>query len=131
MNILTVGGGFISDHLPYPRLSTKLENQQDIRLMLDYKKPDVIINCIGKTGRPNIDWCESFKMETTFANTVLPIMLADECDKKSVRMIHIGSGCIFFGYSPHARNNYHLHFGQPNSVVTTDTGWEENDFIDL
>ena len=128
MNVLTVGGGFISDHLPYPRFSSKLENKQHIQNMLDEKKTDILINCIGKTGVPNIDWCEEHQAETAFANTILPIMLADECDKRSIRMIHIGSGCIFFGYSPRAINDYHLYFGQPNSVVTIDSGWKETDF---
>jgi dTDP-4-dehydrorhamnose reductase len=36
--------------------------------VLDTHKPTVVINCAGKTGRPNIDWCESHKIETLRSN---------------------------------------------------------------
>jgi len=110
MNIFTLGGGFVSAHLPYPIIRDKVALSEDsIESILDTYKPDVLVNCIGKTGRPNIDWCESNKSETVEINTALPIILAAVCEKKSIRLIHIGSGCIFFGYK-----NDHL-------------GWKESD----
>jgi len=59
----------------------------------------VVINCAGKTGRPNIDWCESNKTETFNANVLLPLDLAKACEKFGMQMIHIGSGCIYTGYA--------------------------------
>lgn len=99
MNIFTLGGGFVSAHLPYPIIRDKVElSEKNIESILDTYRPDILVNCIGKTGRPNIDWCELNKGETVAINTALPIMLATMCEKKSIRLIHIGSGCIFFGY---------------------------------
>jgi len=123
MKILTIGNGFISEHLNYELIPDRLEyNINQIENILDKYKPDVLINCIGKTGRPNIDWCESNKLETTITNTALPILLAQACNKKSIHLIHIGSGCIFFGPSPYVeRAGYMQEFFY-------DYGWEETDF---
>jgi dTDP-4-dehydrorhamnose reductase len=103
-----LGAGFISEHLRFPKITDRV-TVSNIGDILDSYKPDTIINCIGKTGRPNIDWCERNKTETSIANTVIPIILADECSKRNIHMIHIGSGCIFYGNS------------------NKKTGWDEND----
>ena len=101
MKIYTLGNGFVSEHLPYSKITNRLDcSSKHIENMIDIHKPDVIINCIGKTGRPNIDQCEFQQSETAIANTVLPILLADTCEKHSIHLIQIGSGCIYFGESP-------------------------------
>lgn len=123
MKIFTIGKGFVSEHLNYPSIPSRLEyNEKQIDSVLDEYKPDVLINCIGKTGRPNIDWCESNKVETSMANTALPILLANACEKKSIHLIQIGSGCIFFGESPNAVYN-----DSPNTLCY-DLGWKETNF---
>ena len=102
MNIITIGAGFISSYLPYTLYHNKLSpDVVSINRFIDEYKPDVIINAAGKTGRPNIDWCEEHRTETYTANTVLPLVLAAECEKRNIRMIHFGSGCVFSGVSPH------------------------------
>lgn len=64
---------------------------------LDHVKPDIVINCVGKTGTPNVDWCEDHKEETFRSNVTGPIVLMEECRKRGVYWVHIGSGCIFSG----------------------------------
>ena len=64
---------------------------------LDHVKPDVVINCVGKTGTPNVDWCEDHKEETFRSNVTGPIVLMEECRKRGITWVHIGSGCIFSG----------------------------------
>ena len=64
---------------------------------LDEHKPDVVINAAGKTGRPNIDWCEEHKEETLYSNVTAPLILLEECKKQEVQFVHIGSGCIYQG----------------------------------
>ncbi len=126
MKILTLGKGFVSDHLPYPVISDRvIPDDVAIRLMLKAYKPDVLVNCIGKTGRPNVDWCESNKAETYMANVTLPAILASECEKQGIHLIHIGSGCIFFGDSP--RVSYPLNNDRDYFPIP-DTGWKEEDF---
>lgn len=63
--------------------------------VLDEYNPEVVINCIGKTGRPDIDWCEENKEETLLSNTIVPSILAHECSKRGLHFVHIGSGCVF------------------------------------
>lgn len=64
---------------------------------LDKIKPDIVINCAGKTGRPNIDWCEDHKTETIHSNVMGPLVLMEEAQKRSIRLVHLGSGCIYYG----------------------------------
>ncbi len=58
---------------------------------------DIVINCAGKTGIPNIDWCEDHKPETFAVNTIGPLNLITVCQEKKIYMVHLGSGCIFDG----------------------------------
>jgi len=96
----------------------RIESIKDIDYFLDVFQPDVIVNCIGKTGRPNVDWCESHKEETAFANIAVPIMLADACKRRGVHLIQIGSGCIYFGPSKY----------RGEMTGANDPGWREEDF---
>lgn len=99
MKIISLGKGFISEHLPYDLVQARIPSVYPhftLENIINIHKPDVIINCIGKTGRPNIDWCENNKSETYFSNVILPAHLADICEKKSIYLIHLSSGCIFF-----------------------------------
>lgn len=155
MKVMTLGSGFVADHLPYEQIKDDnmaycpipycpipyrlTPNQEDIDWCLSKDKPDVIINCLGRTGRPNVDWCESHKTETYESNVVLPLMIAEWCEKHSVRLIQMGSGCIYFGESTHC------HWVQgdgkpmpdigPNTTAWTVTlpgkriedGWREED----
>lgn len=124
MKIATIGKGFVAEHLDYPSIDARWDNSEKlIETWFDKVKPDVLINCIGKTGRPNIDWCEANKEITATTNISLPIILADVCAKKSVHLIQIGSGCIFFGDSP---NTSLVKNGLGTSTI--DYGWKEDDF---
>lgn len=117
MKIMSIGTGFVSEHLPYERIDQRIYSLLDIHNMLEKHKPDILINCIGKTGRPNVDWCESHKEDTAFANTAIPIMLADGCKSFNTHLIQIGSGCIYFGDSPYKGE-------RPGAF---DPGWRETD----
>ena len=66
--------------------------------ILDRWSPDIVINCAGKTGRPNVDWCEDNKVETMHSNVTGALMLAEECLARKVYFVNIGSGCIYDGY---------------------------------
>jgi dTDP-4-dehydrorhamnose reductase len=129
MKVITLGNGFIADHLPYPKITNRILEYQDLYDAIgnDFTgrpgKPDVIINCIGKTGRPNVDWNETHQTETYQANVILPLMLAQWCEKHGVRLIHIGSGCIYYGHSPHRKlvqNPFH-------NFEWVEPGWKEVD----
>jgi 3,5-epimerase/4-reductase len=60
-------------------------------------EPDVVINCAGKTGRPNVDWCETHQAETLRANVTGALILLEECLARGLYLVHLGSGCIYAG----------------------------------
>ncbi|MEK6928693.1 MAG: sugar nucleotide-binding protein [Nanoarchaeota archaeon] len=80
-------------------------------------KPEVVLNCIAKTGRPNIDWCENNKEKTYFSNVIVPHYIAKVCSFYGKKMVHISTGYFYDGnkngegYSekdePNSINNYY------------------------
>ena len=126
MKIMTAGAGFVAEHLPYARINDRFDlSSKQIGTILDSYTPDVLINCMGKTGRPNVDWCEANKEETAAANVALPIILAQACAKRGIHLIHIGSGCIYFGPSPHAKKVFDA---EDEEYMDIEPGWKEDDF---
>lgn len=127
MKIFKIGNGFVSEHLQYPKIVERLDfSSKQIEHIIDMYKPDVLVNCIGKTGSPNIDWCEVNREITALTNTTLPILLADVCQKKSIQLIHISSGCVFYGDSPN------IQYAIPQFIINAppvkiDLGWKETD----
>ncbi len=122
MKICVLGNGFIAEHLPYDKPKVYLEpNSKKIEYFLDSYKPDIIVSCIGKTGRPNIDWCEKNQESTLESNVTVPSLLAQECYKKSIHLLQINSGCIFYGNSPHVNKS------ALSQEVVHDYGWKEGD----
>lgn len=82
-------------------------------------QPDAVLNAAGIKGKPNVDWCEDHQLETIRGNTLLPILLADACAQAGVYMLHMGSGCIFYGDSPHPDKAWREDdFGNPTPVYS-------------
>lgn len=77
--------------------SADIADRAAIADFLDREKPDVVINCAGKTGRPNVDWCEDHKDETIHANVLGPLVLREECARRNIYWVHLSSGCIYEG----------------------------------
>jgi len=75
--------------------SSRLENRESIIKEIDEVKPNYIINAAGKTGRPNIDWCETNKVETFRHNVIGALNLFDICEIKEVPCLLMGTGCIY------------------------------------
>ena len=74
-----------------------IANASEVAQALDEHKPDVVINAAGKTGRPNVDWCEDHKPETVSSNVTGPLVLLNECAKRNIYWVQLGSGCIYSG----------------------------------
>ena len=75
----------------------RIKSPEDALDEIGKYNPEIVINCIGKTGRPNIDWCESHKKETFDSNVAVPAHILRACHESQKRMIHIGSGCVYQG----------------------------------
>ncbi|MFA4845999.1 MAG: sugar nucleotide-binding protein [Patescibacteria group bacterium] len=74
---------------------------EDALKEIERVQPDAVLNAAGVRGKPNVDWCEDHARETIRGNTLLPIMIAEACQQAHAYLLHMGSGCIFYGDSPH------------------------------
>ncbi len=122
MRILIAGGrGYLGQRFleRFPEAdvpSLDIADQAAVRAALDQLKPDAVINCAGKTGRPNVDWCEDHKEETIRANVTGPLILLEECLKRGIHLTHVSSGCIYAGdnggtgFSEEDAPNFHGSF---------------------
>jgi 3,5-epimerase/4-reductase len=123
MKILIIGNGFIgrrcAEAWPDAILSDKIiSSAKDVEELLDEHKPDSVLNAAGVVGKPNVDWCETHQVETITGNTVLPIMIAEACQKKGVYLLHIGTGCVYYGYSSDPKGWKESDFANPSAVYT-------------
>jgi dTDP-4-dehydrorhamnose reductase len=112
--ILIIGNGFLGKKCaaawPDAVLSDKIiTSVKDVEDLIDEHKPDSILNAAGIVGKPNVDWCETHQLETIKGNTILPLLIAEACQNKNVYMLHMGTGCVYYGYA-----------NDPN-------GWREDD----
>ena len=115
MNILIFGNGYIANRMkqawPDALISeVRIDDRAAVAHVLDEVKPDAVINTAGKTGKPNVDWCEANQETTYRSNVVGALTLAEECRTRNIYLLHLGSGCIFYGPSPDPK------------------GWTEEDF---
>jgi 3,5-epimerase/4-reductase len=92
-------GGKIANKFGYDLVGREVNplNFDNLVSFLDKENPPLVINAIGKTGRPNIDWCEDNKEQTIESNVVAAINLCTECSKRNIYFVHISSGCIYRG----------------------------------
>ncbi len=118
MKYLVFGNGFIGNKIhnflqESVIANGRINNIDDVFDNLNRHNPDVVINAIGKTGKPNVDWCENNKDSTLFSNVSVPTLIAEACSKSNTYMVHIGSGCIYetnrcsgIGFSENDKPNF-------------------------
>jgi 3,5-epimerase/4-reductase len=108
MTTLVFGAGFLGERLakslPGAVLArgTDISDREAVLAALRAHRPSSVVNAAGKTGRPNVDWCEHHPLETTRSNVIGPLVLAEACAALDVHLLHLASGCIFYGPSPSA-----------------------------
>ncbi|GFZ08211.1 rhamnose biosynthesis 3 [Actinidia rufa] len=73
----------------------RLENRSSIVEDVRRVRPSHVFNAAGVTGRPNVDWCETHKVETIRTNVVGTLTLADVCKEQGLIMVNFATGCIF------------------------------------
>ena len=101
--ILVLGGkGFMGQNLRafYPGAvlaDVDIADGRALAEVLDARKPSIVINCAGKTGRPNIDWCEDHKLQTLRSNVTGALVVLEECLQRDLYLVHLSSGCIYEG----------------------------------
>lgn len=105
--ILIFGNGFLgkrlAELLPNTVItSARIDDKAAVLRAIDEYKPSAIINAAGRNGTPNVDWCETHQVETYHTNVIGTLTLAEACQEKNVYLVHLGSGCIFYGNPPDA-----------------------------
>lgn len=96
-----------------------------VRRELRKKGPDVVINAAGRTGRPNIDWCEEHRKETATSNIVGPLILSEACKERRIYWVHLGSGCVFQGNGPNGKGFKEINKPEPPSFYTETKLWAD------
>lgn len=73
--------------------TVRMENRPEVQRVLDEAKPTHVFNCAGKTGRPNVDWCDKNPMETVDANVIGTMTLAYQCEMRDIHLTVFATGC--------------------------------------
>lgn len=100
--VLIFGNGYVGNRfaarLPGSVIaSADISDRQSVRKALQEQRPGAVVNCAGKTGTPNIDWCEDHIPETMAANAMGPVVVALECLDRKLPFLHVGTGCVYTG----------------------------------
>jgi 3,5-epimerase/4-reductase len=91
-------GGYFRSAYPGATISdADVADRAAVAAALEAARPEVVINCAGKTGRPNVDWCEDHKAETLRANVTGALIVLEECLARGTYLVHLSSGCIYEG----------------------------------
>ena len=107
MKILIFGRGYLGNRLADAwkdeaiLSDVRISSKEDVLAEFARHNPDVVLNAAGVRGKPNVDWCEDHQLETMRGNAILPMILADACAEAGLYLLHMGSGCIFYGDSAH------------------------------
>jgi 3,5-epimerase/4-reductase len=117
-NILIFGPGYLgqkfADAIPGSTLSTAdIADGDAVREAIETFKPDAVLNTAGKTGKPNVDWCETNKIATMRSNVIGALTLAEACAEANLHLTHLASGCIFYGPSPDPKGWLESDFANP------------------
>jgi 3,5-epimerase/4-reductase len=105
-DVVIFGAGFLGHRLAgalpgSSLLSTDIADPAALSRAMAEHAPRTIINAAGKTGRPNVDWCETHQPETYRSNVIGALRVAEAAAVAGAHLVHIGSGCIFYGPCPY------------------------------
>ncbi|NBW57103.1 NAD-dependent epimerase/dehydratase family protein [bacterium] len=123
--VLLLGKGYIGTALETYFKSKKISVESLSRSMLDYTDPvtfqghleanrgkyELIINCSGYTGAPNVDGCETNKKDCWFWNVIAPRSVVLSSNMFELPVVQINSGCIYTGYEKEFTEDDEPNFG--------------------
>jgi len=122
-NVLIIGVGYLSGRFletldDAVNTDRWIETAKDVEEEIEKHQPEYVLNCAGITGVPNVDWCESHQVETYKGNTILPLLIAEVCQKRGIHMTHLGSGCVYYGPSPDPKGWKEDEFANPSATYS-------------
>ncbi|KAL2321655.1 hypothetical protein Fmac_026034 [Flemingia macrophylla] len=120
-----------AQQIPFEYGSGRLENRASLQADIAAVKPTHVFNAAGVTGRPNVDWCESHKVDTIRTNVVGTLTLADVCLHNHLLLLNYATGCIFeydsahplasgIGFNEHDSPNFTASFYSKTKAMVED-----------
>merc|ERR1719310_1587550 len=85
----------------------RLQERERVRREISLSNATHVLNAAGVTGRPNVDWCETHKVETIRANVIGTLTLVDVASQLGLHVTNFATGCIF---------HYDDAIGKPQNV---------------
>lgn len=89
-----------------------------LREALKRHRPEAVLNCAGRKGTPNVDWCETNQVPTMLSNAVGAMLVAQACAEAGVHLASLGTGCVFYGASPDPGGWTEDDFANPSAFYT-------------
>jgi len=74
-----------------------MENREAVDRLLCEEKPSHVVIAAGKTGTPNVDWCEDHRADVVRANVIGTLTVCDLCHLKGIHVTNFATGCIYEG----------------------------------
>lgn len=123
MSTVIFGAGFLGNKLAQALEGARLvradiTDRVAVAAALREHGATAVINAAGKTGQPNVDWCETHPLETQRANVTGALLVAEEAAAVGAHLVHLGSGCIFYGDAPHPGGWREDDFANPTSFYS-------------
>lgn len=123
MSTVIFGAGFLGQKLAQALegahlVRVDITDRAAVAAALREHSATAVINAAGKTGQPNVDWCETHPLETQRANVTGALIVAEEASAVNAHLVHLGSGCIFYGDSPHPGGWREDDFANPTSFYS-------------
>ncbi|NBO99098.1 MAG: NAD-dependent epimerase/dehydratase family protein [Proteobacteria bacterium] len=124
-SILLLGRGYVGKTLDEFYRANNVLVDSFSRSTLDYTDPvvlqkfltenkdkyDLVVNCAGYTGTPNVDGCEANKKECWFWNVIVPRNVVLSANAFELPVVQINSGCIYSGHEKQYTEEDEPNFG--------------------
>ena len=73
----------------------RIENRDALEAEIRASGAAFVLNCAGKTGSPNVDWCEDHKPEVLRSNVCGALNVCDAALACGAHVTYYGTGCIY------------------------------------
>lgn len=124
-SILLLGRGYVGKSLDEFFRANNVPVDSFSRSTLDYADPlvlqkflienrdkyDLVMNCAGYTGTPNVDGCEANKKDCWFWNVIVPRNVVLSANTFELPVVQINSGCIYTGHEKKYTEEDEPNFG--------------------
>lgn len=102
MRIFVIGKGYVGrrviDSLSCADQVIVGDRRSNLESVIRDYRPELVFNCAGYSGVPNVDACEDNKEQTLRDNFLLPLKLIRAAAGAGIPVAHMSSGCLYMGH---------------------------------